>query len=877
MKQQSENRLAAFFSGWVDICQRRAGRVVILAVLVTGLAAVYLAENLRINTDTEDMLSAELSFRQDAIAVDQAFPTLEDNLLVVLEAPNADAANAGVVRLVNALAAQDDVFRSVYAPDADPFIRRHALMFLELGALQNLAAKLAAAQPFLGTLWRQPNLGGLADMTGLLAKAGDVDPKMLSEADAVLGAMAGVAANAKTGTPDVLVWSDVLFRRDAVGGPFRRMIAVQPVLDYGSLQPAARATEAIYATAQLLGLSMGGYQVRLTGSAALESDELKSVENGMGLAGLISMVLVTIVLLAGLRSVGAMVALLVTLVAGLVWTAALAMIFVGAFNLISVAFAVLFVGLSVDFGIHFTLRAREHVSHESGWRNALAVGAGRVGPSLGVCAVTTAIAFFSFLPTSYVGLAELGLIAGVGMGVALVANLTLLPALLRLLVRTPNPLPVVAGATFGYDVSQTLQRFALPIVVVGGVSALLAAWVAQGARFDFDPMNLRDRTAPSMRTLDDLAANGDVYPYAADVLVADLEAARNLSAQLEALPAVGAVHSVLSLIPSQQDEKLNIIDDMALYLGPAFFQPQGTIAMTPPETEAALTELRENLLKLKNQPGLAASAAALSNVFSDLGPGSEAAQRINQALFAGLPANLETLIDALAAGPVDVAALPAHLRSRYIGANGEVRLEVRPQIDTHDAKALAAFVADVQNLAPHASGAPVIIVEAGAAVLEAFAQALATSLMGIGIVLWLVLRRLRDVGLVFAPVFVAALWTLAVAAIFDVPFNFANVIVLPLLFGLSVDFGIHLVMRARDAEIADNGTVINPMRTSTPRAVLMSALTTIGSFGSIMLSGHPGTASMGQLLSIAISLSLLAVLVLLPAMLTLSARWQRGP
>ena len=283
------------------------------------------------------------------------------------------------------------------------------------------------------------------------------------------------------------------------------------------------------------------------------------------------------------------------------------------------------------------------------------------------------------------------------------------------------------------------------------------------------------------------------------------------------------------------------------------------------------------LLKLKNQPGLAASAAALSNVFSDFGPGSEAAQRINQALFAGLPANLETLIDALAAGPVDVAALPAHLRSRYIGANGEVRLEVRPQIDTHDAKALAAFVADVQNLAPHASGAPVIIVEAGAAVLEAFAQALATSLMGIGIVLWLVLRRLRDVGLVFAPVFVAALWTLAVAAIFDVPFNFANVIVLPLLFGLSVDFGIHLVMRARDAEIADNGTVINPMRTSTPRAVLMSALTTIGSFGSIMLSGHPGTASMGQLLSIAISLSLLAVLVLLPAMLTLSARWQRGP
>ena len=875
MKHLSANRLSAFFSGWVDTCQRRAGWVVVAALLVSGMAGVYLAENLRINTDTEDMLSAELSFRQDAIAVDQAFPALEDNLLVVLEAPNADAANAGVVRLANALAAQTDVFRGVYAPDADPFIRRHALMFMETDALQTLAAKLAAAQPFLGTLWRQPNLAGLADMTELLAKAGDVDPGMLSEADAVLRAMAGVAANAKAGTLDVLVWSDVLFGRDAVGGPFRRMIAVQPVLDYGSLQPAARATDAIYTTARTLGLSMGGYQVRLTGSAALESDELKSVESGMGLAGLISMALVTLVLLAGLRSVGAMAALLVTLIAGLVWTAALAMVFVGAFNLISVAFAVLFVGLSVDFGIHFTLRAREHVSRENGWQNALAMGAERSGPSLGLCAVTTAIAFFSFLPTSYVGLAELGLIAGIGMGIALVANLTLLPALLRLFVRTPKPVPVAVGSTLGYDISKTLQRFALPIVVVGGLSALLAAWVAQGARFDFDPMNLRDRTAPSMRTLDDLAANGDVHPYAADVLVADLEAARNLSMQLEALPAVGAVHSVLSLIPSQQGEKLNTIDDMALYLGPAFFQAQGAVVMTPPEAETALSALKENLLRLKNQPGIAVSVAALSDVFNDLDPGNDAVARINQSLFAGLPANLETLVDALDAGPVDVAALPAHLRSRYIGINGEIRLEVRPRINVHDSKALAAFVADVQNLAPHASGAPVIIVEAGRAVLGAFAQALATSLVGIGIVLWLVLRRLRDVGLVFAPVFVAALWTLAVAAIFDVPFNFANVIVLPLLFGLSVDFGIHLVMRARDTEIGADGAVVDPMRTSTPRAVLMSALTTLGSFGSIMLSGHPGTASMGQLLSIAITLSLLAVLILLPAMLTVSARWQR--
>lgn len=160
-----------------------------------------------------------------------------------------------------------------------------------------------------------------------------------------------------------------------------------------------------------------------------------------------------------------------------------------------------------------------------------------------------------------------------------------------------------------------------------------------------------------------------------------------------------------------------------------------------------------------------------------------------------------------------------------------------------------------------------IIVEAGRAVLDAFGEALLIALLGIGAVLWLVLRRFNDVLLVFAPVCVAALWTLAVSAVADVPFNFANVIVLPLLFGLSVDFGIHIVLRQRGLDAGHDA-----MSTTTPRAVLLSALTTLGSFGSIMLSGHPGTASMGLLLSIAISLSLVAILIFLPALMALTMR-----
>ena len=223
-------------------------------------------------------------------------------------------------------------------------------------------------------------------------------------------------------------------------------------------------------------------------------------------------------------------------------------------------------------------------------------------------------------------------------------------------------------------------------------------------------------------------------------------------------------------------------------------------------------------------------------------------------------ARLETLVSAFDADLIDIETLPDHLKSRYVTSKGMTRIEVIPSEDVRDQVALKEFVQAVQRVAPHAAGAPIVIIEAGQAVLASFAQALAYSLIGISIVLFVVLRRVKDVLLVFAPVLVAALWALAVSALLDIPFNFANVIVLPLLFGLSVDFGVHLVMRGRD------GTKQNA-RSTTPRAITLSALTTIGSFGSIMLSGHPGTASMGLLLTISIALSLTAILILLPALM----------
>ncbi|MEX2311121.1 MAG: MMPL family transporter, partial [Rhodospirillales bacterium] len=475
---------------WVDFCQRRAGMVVLGAVLISVLAAVYLAQNIRIDTNTEDMLSASLPFRQNAIALDREFPILESNLLVVLEAPNSDAADAGAKRLVDAMRLKPEIFGSVFSSQTDPFLLKNGFLYLDTAKLEDIAARLAAAQPFLGTLWRAPNLDGLADMLALLERSEGLDGHTLAEANSVLERMAAVTESVRKGQSEKLVWSEVLLGEEPEKTPVRRLIFAKPNLDYASLHPAARAQDAVYDIARELYLNSDGFAIRLTGSAALESDELKSVEVGMGLAGLISLALVILILWVGLRSVGVMIALLATLLFGLLWTAAFAILALGSLNLISVAFAVLFVGLSVDFGIHYALRVSEHTPSPEAWRGALVEGGRGVGPSLVICALTTAIAFFSFAPTAYIGLAELGLIAGVGMFVALLANLTVLPAMLRLFVRKP---PVFRQVATEQGAEHTFfRKWARVIVAAGIVSACVAGWVARDTHFDFDPMNLKD-------------------------------------------------------------------------------------------------------------------------------------------------------------------------------------------------------------------------------------------------------------------------------------------------------------------------------------------------------------------------------------------------
>ncbi|MDZ3836774.1 MAG: MMPL family transporter [Rhodospirillales bacterium] len=861
---------------WTGLMRRFAWVVAALTLLALAAAGVYAVRSVAIDTNTVDMLSAELPFRKADRAMAAAFPQGVDAIVVVIDADTPERAEAAGAALAEGFRARPEVFGPVFDPAGDPFFRRNGLLFLEPDQLAGVADQLAAAQPFIASLAADPSLRGLFNVLSLaidnMGAAGAAAMPIASALDAMAAAVEAQAA----GRQAPLSWQALMFGAEPDPQQLRRIIVLNPPLNYASLQPAADAIAAIRALARDLHLGEdSGVTVRLTGDAALADEELKSADLDGITPMLISFTAVAFLAFLCFRGATLSLATLGTVLVGVVFTAAAAIALVGTLNLLSVAFFVLFIGLAVDFGIHYTLRYKEGLDLGLEHAPALSRAATGVGGALALSALCAAIGFFSFLPTDYVGLAELGLIAGAGMAIALVLSLSVLPAFLSLAPGRPRP---EDAGEFQHNILDRLRAWAerrpKPILAAAAIVAGVALAIAPRAHFDFDPLHLKDRDAESVATLYDLMASGLNEAYAVAALGTDLAAANDIAERARALPEVAEARTFASFVPDAQDEKLAIIDGLALMLEPSL---AGEAAPPPSvaETLAALGRLQAGLKALAAGEHPAAPAAgrllaALDRVAAKDSE-HEVLAGLEQALLTGLPRQLESLRTLLKAAPVSLDDLPRDLRSRWIAAGGRARVAIYPREKVaEDTQALNRFVAAVQTVAPEAIGAPVIIVEAGRAVEIAFLEAAALAVAGIALLLVILLRNVRDIALVFAPLLLAALLTVAASAAFDMPFNFANVIVLPLLFGLGVAASLNLVIRERQ-----EGEAGAMMSSCTPRAVVFSALTTVASFGTLALSAHPGIAGMGLLLAIAIGLTLASTVIVLPALMTVFRRRPR--
>ena len=860
----------------VETSARTAPLLLPAILLLTGGFLYYTKTHLALNSNTAEILDPNLEFRRMERELERTFPQLADNIVVVVEAETPAEAGDVADALAERIRQKQEVVESVYQPGGGPFFAQHGLLYLDRDALWDLDERFAEAEPFLGTMAEDPSLRGLFTMLG---RAFGED--LGRDTRAILRKVLDRISQAIQSPPEAagpVSWREAwLSESRPAGVPRQSFILVRPRLDFTSLEPAGRALDYLRTLAADPELMRHGTSVRLTGSVAMQSEELANVSEDAKLTTGLSFGLVCLTLFLGLRSPRMVVCILVTLVVGLVWTAAAACFVIGALNLISVNFAVLFIGMGVDFSIQFAMRYREEFDREDETAvQALTDASAGVGGALAVAAVAAAVSFVAFAPTSYRGLAELGIIAAMGMGIALFSSLTVLPALIAVFPlravykgHRPNPL-----AWLGRPLVEHRRAVLLGILAL----TLGALSLAPKVEFDFDPLNLRDPTTEAVATFKDLLRDPDTSPYTIQVLERDLEAAQALATRLEALPAVDKAVTLASYVPKDQEQKLEIIADMNLVLAPLVMDSGPHDSPPPEKTIAVLEAFQSQIAELQaktEDAAFAASLGRLGEALSGLRAGSDwdrdRLRAIEPLVIGDFPKVLSRLRQLLSAGPVTLEDLPAELRERYLAADGRARIEVFPKADLSDRQALRDFVAAVRSVAPHATGSPVALLEGGDAVIEACLIATSLGLIATGVLMLLVLRSLSFAFMAFVPLVLALILTVGSSVAFSLPFNLANIIALPLLIGLANAYGIYLVMRKRAG-----GDVVQLFRGSTPVAVLFSALAAIMSFGTLAIARHPGMAHMGILITLSLSYAVVSSIVLLPALMAVWDHRRRG-
>ncbi|CAN5439729.1 MMPL family transporter [soil metagenome] len=845
----------------VKACTRFPIPTVLVALILTVAASVYTSRNFSINTDINTLISNDLDWRKRDIAFDKAFDQ-ERLILAVVEAPTPEFANAATAAMEAKLKSNTKNFDSVRRLGAGEFFEKNGLLFLPTAEVTQLTGQFEAAAPLLEIMAGDPSLRGLTGAleTGLQGvKRGQLP---LDNTAKTFSTVADTVESVLKGSPTTFSWRGLVSDEPLTDADRRGFIEIKPILDFQALEPGKDATDAIRKVAVDLNIAGEfGARVRLTGPVPIANEEFATVQDGAVVNGIGTILIVLLILWMALHSVKIIFAVFATLISGLLITTAVGLMMVGSMNLLSIAFAVLFVGLGVDFGIQFSVRYRSERYKSGDLRASLIKAAEYCAIPLSLAAMATAAGFLSFLPTDYKGVSELGKVAGAGMMIAFFTSITVLPALLDLLNPAGEKEPL--GYAFLAPVDHFLEKQRYWIIGGTLLVAIAGLPLLYFLQFDFNPINLRNPNVESIATFLDLRKDPNTGANAVNVMAPNEAGAREIEARLAKLPEVSRTMSLDSFVPEDQPAKLTAIKAGAKILEPALNPDSVDAAPTDAENVTALKETADSLRKTagsQSGPG----AVAAKRLADDLTKVAEATpalrDKVQTTFVAPLQIALTQLRGLMQAEPVSLQTLPADLVNAWKTKDGQIRVQVLPRGDPNDNDTLRKFAGAVLASEPLAVGGPISILKSGDTIVKAFIHAGIWALLSISLLLWLALRRITDVLLTLVPLLVAGAVTLEICVLIGLPLNFANIIALPLLLGVGVAFKIYYVTAWRAGHT-------NLLQSALTRAIFFSALTTSTAFGSLWFSNHPGTASMGKLLALSFVVTLAAVLLFQPALM----------
>ncbi|MEQ8935606.1 MAG: MMPL family transporter, partial [Amphiplicatus sp.] len=556
----------------------------------------------------------------------------------------------------------------------DPFFAENGLLYLSEADLEARLTQMTKAAGLIETLVKTPTadtlFASLAE-NDELAERSDLGKETLQS---IYAELADVVDASLRGEKRPFSWLGAIGADEPGAEGFIRLVYATPKQDYTRLQPAKPAIQAIRDEITYISEGFGDrVQTYVTGDPALRAEELESVTTGIGLSFLISFVLVAVLLMLCYRSGWLALITLSSLVITIVLTSAFAAIAVGELNLVSVAFTVLLVGLGLDFAIHLILHFKERLSFGQSKKVALRGAMHEVGPALVLAAITTALAFLSFVPTAFDGIAQLGVIAGAGVIIALFVSITYAPAALSLApLRVPqhDPLEKRAGKSFAEKLSAPV---AIAVILLGLVSLI---YLPQ-ARFDADPMSLRDPSSPSVTGFNLLFTDDDTLPYRLSRLAGSAEEAEATAAAVKKLGTVKSARSLPDYVPDDQDAKLELIDFASGSLAFALDSDPMISSLVPGSGAAALEERL-------NEAYSDGPAKRLAGLLAEAKGDTEAMERIEENIFRFWPALVERLKLQFNADYVEIDTLPEALASRYRSADGQWRVDILPEEDVRD-------------------------------------------------------------------------------------------------------------------------------------------------------------------------------------------------
>ncbi|HTG43970.1 MAG TPA: MMPL family transporter [Verrucomicrobiae bacterium] len=861
-------------------------------VLLFGLCVWYTITRLDFDMSRNNLVGSDKKYHQIYLKFKTDF-NVRDDFVVVVESEDPEKNRQFVERLGARMEAQTNLFGDVFYKGDLKMLGPKALLFLDEPTLRELQKTLREYRPFIASFAQATNLNSLFGLVNRQFRG--ARRQQNAETDSLLKAIPalervidlGTDSMRRFGTPPspgitALFGSNNEAQEEqyitfAKGRIF--LVNARTVRDDQGGEGVEKLRELVRQTYD----EVPGVNAGLTGEPVLEYDEMLQSQRDSTVATIVSLVLCAIIFIVSYRETGRPLKATAALIIGLGYTMGFTTLVVGHLNILTVTFLPILIGLAIDFGVHLITRYEEELRNGETQYTALQLAMVNTGLGIFTGCLTTAGAFFAMTFTSFKGIQEMGVITGSGMLLSLIPMMTVLPAMMLRGKQNKMDQEKPAHRSVRARLERTWLDRPITVVAIVVTGTLLALIPLRRVHFDYNLLHMQSSGLPAVefeQKLIDSASKSVLY---AAVVANSKEEALLLETKLTNLPTVASVDSMAKYLVGDQSPKLKLIDQIKAEAATLHF---ARIDSEPVD----VSELSRTLWSLHGYLGLALAEVEKENVaelaqsLGSLRRSIEnfrhemlnsdrrlAGQRLGayqRALFADLQETFRALRTQDTSSPLTEAGLPPNLRSRFIGNNGLHLLQVYPKYDVWQRKEQEDFVREVRSVVPDATGTPVQLLEYTTLLKNSYIEAAYYSLGAIIVLVFIHFRRLSAVFLALVPVAIGTLWTCGLMGLLNVPFNPANIMTLPLVVGIGVTNGIHILNRFAEEQ--------NPgiLARSTGKAVIVSALTTIAGFGSLIPAKHQGIQSLGIVMSIGVAMCMLAAVTFLPAILTLMMRFR---